>query len=54
MNTITIVGNLVREPEIHYTDNGAVFANFSIADNGFAKGEKTTIFLESNHVWCRC
>lgn len=44
MNTITIVGNLVREPEIHYTENGAVFANFSIADNGFAKGEKTTIF----------
>ena len=44
MNTITIVGNLVREPEIHYTENGTVFANFSIADNGFAKGEKTTIF----------
>ncbi len=44
MNTITIVGNLVREPEIHYTESGTVFANFSIADNGFAKGEKTTIF----------
>ena len=46
MNTITIVGNLVREPEVRYTDNGTVFAHFCIADNGFAKGEKTTIFWQ--------
>ncbi len=44
MNTITIVGNLVREPDVRYTDTGIVYALFSIADNGFSKGEKTTIF----------
>lgn len=48
MNTITIVGNLVREPEVIFasTQNGDALciAHFTIADNGWAKGEQTTIF----------
>ena len=46
MNTITIVGNLVREPDVRYNENGTVYALFTIADNGFAKGEKTTIYWQ--------
>jgi single-strand DNA-binding protein len=30
-NTVTIVGNLTRDPEIRYTANGAAKASFSVA-----------------------
>lgn len=44
MNTITIVGNLVRDPELTYKETGVVFAHFTLADNGYSKSEQTTIF----------
>lgn len=32
-NSVTIVGNLTRDPELRYTPNGAAVANFSVAWN---------------------
>ncbi len=32
-NTITIVGNLTRDPELRFTPSGAAVANFSVAWN---------------------
>lgn len=32
-NTVTIVGNITRDPELRYTPNGASVVNFSIAWN---------------------
>lgn len=32
-NTITIIGNITRDPEIRYTPNGAANANFGVAVN---------------------
>lgn len=42
-NHVSIVGNLVRNPELHYTPNGAAVVKFSVAVNRFytkANGEK--------------
>lgn len=46
MNTITIQGNLTRDPKFSYSANGTPIINFSLADNGFANGEKTVIFWQ--------
>ena len=32
-NTVNIVGNVTRDPELRYTPNGASVANFSVAWN---------------------
>ena len=32
-NTVNIVGNITRDPELRYTPNGASVANFSVAWN---------------------
>jgi single-strand DNA-binding protein len=42
-NSITVVGNLTREPELRYTPSGAAVAKFGIAVNRFytsRSGEK--------------
>src|SRR6266403_392615 len=43
MNTVTVVGNLTREPELRYTPTGAAVVKFGIAVNRFynnRNGEK--------------
>ena len=43
MNTVTVVGNLTREPELRYTPSGAAVAKLGIAVNRFyvnRNGEK--------------
>ena len=35
MNTVTVVGNLTREPELRYPPNGAAMAKLGIAVNRF-------------------
>lgn len=34
-NTVTVVGNLTRDPELRYTSNGSAVAKFGIAVNRF-------------------
>ena len=46
MNTITVQGNLVKEPRFIYSEKGTAIVNFVLADNGFANGEKTVVFWE--------
>lgn len=52
MNSMTIVGNLTKDPDLKWLDGGSAVASFSIADNGFEKGEKTTIFYDVT-VWAK-
>ena len=42
MNTINIIGNLTREVELKFSQDGKAICNFSIAHNKF---NKDTIFL---------
>lgn len=49
-NKVTLVGRLVRDPELRYTPGGKAVANFTIAvDRGFGKdrdsGESTADFI---------
>ena len=45
-NTITITGNLVKEPEFNYSPKGTAIVNFTLADNGFQNGEKSVIYWD--------
>lgn len=42
MNTVTIIGNLGRDPRIGTTKNGKEIMSFSLADNLYVRGEQTT------------
>lgn len=50
MNTVTVVGNLTREPELKYTPSGAAVTKFGLAVNrnytnrGGEKVEETSFF----------
>lgn len=52
MNSMTITGNLTKDPEIKFLDDGKAVASFSVADNGFEKGEKTVIYYDVS-VWAK-
>lgn len=48
-NKVTLVGRLVRDPELRYTPSGKAVANFTIAvDRGFSKeqGESNADFIK--------
>lgn len=47
MNTTTITGNLVRDPELRFTTAGQAVANFSIADNRRWQDRTTSQWQES-------
>lgn len=47
MNTTTITGNLVRDPELRYTTTGQAVANFSVADNRRWADRTTSAWHES-------
>lgn len=44
MNTVTVVGNLVKDVVVNYSEKGVAVASFVIADNGFANGTKNVIY----------
>lgn len=50
MSTITIVGNLTREPELRFTPSGIAVANFSVAVNK-KKGEEETVSFFDCQAW---
>jgi single-strand DNA-binding protein len=45
-NRIILVGNLVRNPEIRYVQNGAVVANFTVAVNRPTKQNVSTDYID--------
>ena len=47
MNIVTLLGNIGKDPETRYTQNGMAVTNFSLATNEVVKGEKKT-------QWHRC
>lgn len=55
LNTIVLIGRLVRDPELRYTPNGVAVANFTIAvDRPFTnqQGEREADFIDIV-VWRR-
>ncbi len=44
MNTITVIGNVGKEPEIRFTKSGKAVAKFSVADTRGKDDQKTTIW----------
>ena len=49
LNRITVMGRLVRDPELRYTPSGTAVCSFSVAcdrDYKGADGEKTTDFID--------
>lgn len=46
MNSITISGNLVRDPEIRYVGSGAAVCKFTIANTEHSKGNEYTNFVD--------
>lgn len=44
MNTITVTGNVGRDPEIRYTQSGKPVANFSVADSRSKGDDKEVIW----------
>jgi single-strand DNA-binding protein len=45
-NRITLVGNLVRDPEIRYINSGAAVTKFTLAVNRRAKQQEETDFID--------
>jgi single-strand DNA-binding protein len=42
LSKVMLIGNVGRDPEIRQTNNGDIFARFSLATNKVVKGEKFT------------
>jgi single-strand DNA-binding protein len=45
-NRIIVVGNLVRDPEIRYVQNGAAVAKFTVAVNRRTKQNESTDYID--------
>lgn len=45
MNSVNIVGNLTKSPDLKYTPAGTAVVNLSIAVNEYYKEEQTTSFF---------
>ncbi len=46
-NTVTIVGNVTRDPELRYTPSGAALASFGVAVNRRWRDQQTNDWKES-------
>lgn len=46
MKSITIAGNCTKDAETRNTTGGQTVTSWAIAVNGFANGEKTTMFFD--------
>jgi single-strand DNA-binding protein len=57
VNRVTLIGNVVRDPEIKMTASGKSVANFTVATNEFwtdAQGEKQSELQRGNKVNSKC
>lgn len=45
-NTVTVVGNLTRDPELRFTNSGLAVATFGLAWNQKKDGEETAHFFD--------
>lgn len=51
---ITVVGNLVSDPELRYTQSGVAVANFTIASNPRVWDKTTNDWKEADALFLRC
>lgn len=52
--TITIIGNLVHDPEIRFTPSGAAVANFTVASTPRKWDRATNEFVDGDTLFMRC
>lgn len=50
LNNVNIIGRLVRDPEIRYTQNGTAMARISIANNSIENKKEYVNYFDVN-VW---
>ena len=50
-NTVTIVGNVTRDPELRYTPAGAAVANFGVAWNRKGKNDEDVVSFFDITCW---
>lgn len=48
MNTVNIIGNLTKDPEVRYLSSGESVTEFRIAVNQYKKGEQVACFWDVN------
>ncbi|MCM3884127.1 single-stranded DNA-binding protein [Frankia sp. R82] len=52
--TITVVGNLVADPELRFTPNGAAVANFTVASTPRTFDKQTNEWRDADPLFMRC
>lgn len=52
--TITVVGNLVADPELRYTPNGAAVANFRVASTPRRRDPQTNQWVDGEPLFMSC
>lgn len=51
---ITVVGNLVRDPELRFTPSGAAVCNFTVVDNERIKDQNTGEWKDGDATFYEC
>ena len=54
MNTLTLVGNLVAEPELRYINSGAAVVNFTVAHTPRIYNKATNEWTDGEALFMRC
>ena len=50
-NTVTVVGNVTRDPELRFTPNGAAVANFGLAWNRKGQNDEEVVSFFDVTCW---
>ena len=50
-NTVTVVGNVTRDPELRFTPGGAAVANFGLAWNRKGQNDEEIVSFFDNTCW---
>jgi len=53
-NTVTLVGNLTRDPELRFTPSGAAVANFTVASTPRTFDRQTSEWKDGEALFLRC
>ncbi len=54
MNTLTLIGNLVADPELRYINSGAAVVNFTVAHTPRIYNKATNEWTDGEALFMRC
>ena len=54
MNTLTLIGNLVADPELRYINSGAAVVNFTVAQTPRIYNKTTNEWTDGEALFMRC